>query len=810
LAILNTKRNAKTPTTLQQDIHDVKVQNQPDIDEMAVLDEIYPEYTGDTINIDGKERTVFNSNGERIANSKEALTNFWQWFGDSKVVDEQGRPLVVYHGTVDKKLKEFKTRSETGISSTGSYVPADISMFFFTNKEEIAEDYGYNIENGEQTGGVLQLYLKIENPSYFDVEQELEETEESLERDDFEALDRATRWFDRHNSYVRDEAEQNNNDGIIIESDEDNSKLFIAFNNPKFAPTEQEKQTFLSDLESKQTIRLGKLPSVYTNLNWKSADVKTNKAVIVKDTELKHNVSMEVVKQLPELYSDPLLVLESATNPDRLVAVIDAKDNSGRQIVVALSPDNKKTNGYHFIPSFYGKDNLNNFIEDAVKSGRLKYIKNNQVSDSLQLRTQALGYTNNIKHKDDIVNPQIKSVDNRGTFSGDTGNIYYQIAYAGSRVDYDRPSLEAIGSGEGNLAHGWGLYYALDKNVADKYRDTFAFFEKKLNEKKTNWINFIAKGFMPYEYKQRVLLENLRVDDSLSDFQKKELKKIFQLSEKDFYNKLESGLFQQHKTQGQVHEVEIPEMEYYLDAEKEFSEQSVFVKNKLKNLPELEDLFYYNEHPQGSRIYRELSSKHGSDKAASQLLEKHGIKGITYESMQDGRCFVIFNPDDVKVLRKKFDELGNVLFQSEQKKPSGKGNRGAYVPALRLIIKANSMTPGTLSHEFAHDWFEQNYLLWRSGNRTKEFNAYWQSMMNAMGIDETASKKDIEKASETFARAFESWLLNKTDFAKSVDVDDNVFKEYQKHLQEIYTDINNPYFASAWGEIGVLKPEINF
>lgn len=51
---------------------------------------------------------------------------------------------------------------------------------------------------------------------------------------------------------------------------------------------------------------------------------------------------------------------------------------------------------------------------------------------------------------------QIKSVYNRGTFSPESDNIYYQRAYAGSRVDYGRPSLEAIGSGEGAQAHGWG------------------------------------------------------------------------------------------------------------------------------------------------------------------------------------------------------------------------------------------------------------------------------------------------------------------------------------------------------------------
>ena len=52
-----------------------------------------------TINIDGVTRPTTNSNGKPIAQTEEGLRNFWRWFGDSKVVDKNGKPLVVYHGT---------------------------------------------------------------------------------------------------------------------------------------------------------------------------------------------------------------------------------------------------------------------------------------------------------------------------------------------------------------------------------------------------------------------------------------------------------------------------------------------------------------------------------------------------------------------------------------------------------------------------------------------------------------------------------------------------------------------------------------
>ncbi|MBQ3989256.1 MAG: hypothetical protein II630_00310, partial [Bacteroidales bacterium] len=96
-------------------------------DENARLDDIYPAYDGETIVVDGKERTVYNSNGDRIAKSKEALTNFWRWFGDSKVVDEQGRPLVVYHGSENS----FDTFEKTDVANA----------YFFAGDKKVAERF---------------------------------------------------------------------------------------------------------------------------------------------------------------------------------------------------------------------------------------------------------------------------------------------------------------------------------------------------------------------------------------------------------------------------------------------------------------------------------------------------------------------------------------------------------------------------------------------------------------------------------------------------------------------------------------------
>lgn len=135
------------PTQLLQ--QDMAVEN-------ARLDDVYPAYTGDTINIDGKERTVFNSNGDRIAKSAEALRNFYKWFGDSKVVDEQGRPLVVYHGT-NAEFDTFEIESYyKGFSDDPRMLR---TMHFFSTNEKVGKGFGANLH---------KTYLKIENPSMFD------------------------------------------------------------------------------------------------------------------------------------------------------------------------------------------------------------------------------------------------------------------------------------------------------------------------------------------------------------------------------------------------------------------------------------------------------------------------------------------------------------------------------------------------------------------------------------------------------------------------------------------------------------------
>lgn len=70
---------------------------------------------------------------------------FKKWFGDSKVVDADGKPLVVYHGT-DADFSEFKKENQSANSQYGG-------GFFFTSSPEVAGNYG---------AITMPVYLKAE------------------------------------------------------------------------------------------------------------------------------------------------------------------------------------------------------------------------------------------------------------------------------------------------------------------------------------------------------------------------------------------------------------------------------------------------------------------------------------------------------------------------------------------------------------------------------------------------------------------------------------------------------------------------
>jgi len=80
---------------------------------------------------------------------------FKRWFGDSKVVDKKGKPLVVYHGSPEYGFKVFDLEK----------IDAHHVGFFFTDKRDMANTYAEGKpEQRPKRSGIYEVYLRIEEP----------------------------------------------------------------------------------------------------------------------------------------------------------------------------------------------------------------------------------------------------------------------------------------------------------------------------------------------------------------------------------------------------------------------------------------------------------------------------------------------------------------------------------------------------------------------------------------------------------------------------------------------------------------------
>ena len=108
---------------------------------------------------------------------------FKKWFGDSKVIDENGQPLVAYHGTESNEaFSVFETNSPDG-------TPA----IYFSSNKKVANSYSGNLP-------IYEVYLKMENP--------LEVDAQGKEYNDFAAEMRSNIDYASRNGY----------DGVIVKN----------------------------------------------------------------------------------------------------------------------------------------------------------------------------------------------------------------------------------------------------------------------------------------------------------------------------------------------------------------------------------------------------------------------------------------------------------------------------------------------------------------------------------------------------------------------------------------------------------------
>lgn len=271
---------------------------------------------------------------------------FRNWFGDSKVVDADGKPLVVYHGTA-ADFDAFSKPKATDKDGRRLGMGWGKGKFYFASSGAAASSAAsFAAATGRGTAqNVMPVYLSMKNPiaaAEFMVRVEAQMAAGKGRDQAIAAVDKAVR--------------KEGYDGIL-DAETGGMAVFepeqiksATGNNGQFdpndanilhqasTPTEQATAKWLTSLESMLTGRKpsAKLdtPTVPKTMGEKSQELDLPRAYLEKIASKHPDVPAEVFENLPALLSNPLLAF--GHKDGGVNVVIDAKSTKGSPIVVGV------------------------------------------------------------------------------------------------------------------------------------------------------------------------------------------------------------------------------------------------------------------------------------------------------------------------------------------------------------------------------------------------------------------------------------------------------------------------------------------
>lgn len=108
-----------------------------------------------TIMVDGVSRSRELSSGRPIADTDDKIRDFWRWFGDSKMVDQKGRPIDAH---------KFVEDIEEDFHVDAPIVPIFKSQFKGASQEPAPSGFNPNhFFEGASVKNVADHNLTIEN-----------------------------------------------------------------------------------------------------------------------------------------------------------------------------------------------------------------------------------------------------------------------------------------------------------------------------------------------------------------------------------------------------------------------------------------------------------------------------------------------------------------------------------------------------------------------------------------------------------------------------------------------------------------------
>lgn len=358
---------------------------------------------------------------------------FKRWFGDwendpensSKLLDENGEPLVVFHGS---------TYTITSFDKKFSNIANDFGKgFYFSNEYWDVKD-NYKGKGPDLTNRIQLLAERIE-------EQPEEYGKEEINEDD--ALKMATDLLYGKEEQIYDVFLSLKNPMLIgqpfgIDVRED---TFLSYEEPYNEETEEygePKGNLLKFLDALQHI----------SKNYDEVDMDQIRENIFE------NIEEEGIKAID--------LVELLKKTEGLIDAIDEEGNSAYTEIIRAT------------------------IEAMGYDGIIDFSVNDKFGTHREMGRPMEGMNEDTFHTIAFKPNQIKSSDNIGTFNPHKNNILYQTAWHGSSYEFDKFLTDHIGNGEGQQAYGWGLYFTQSEIVARDYANNLQ--NIKNNNRKGNTV----------------------------------------------------------------------------------------------------------------------------------------------------------------------------------------------------------------------------------------------------------------------------------------------------------------------------------
>lgn len=590
----------------------------------------------------------------------------------------------------------------------------------------------------------------------------------------------------------------------------------------------------LSGKQITRTVQIMDSPLVLQMLGFDGA-VMIDPSIIHKVITGKHanQISIDDIKLLPKKIANPVAVFKNYNGrsqkavPDEAILVLDMYAKNGNpninasgeniQVVVTFTKTANGTN-INKIKTITPRRNIN-WYNQQIANGNLLYANtkkiNRLVTGSRQQMAQPVT-------KQFIVNNSIPNEDDLDKLRKQHNYQYYQAAWHGSPHDFDEFDLGAIGSGEGNQAHGWGLYFAKNKKVSDVYRRELAMIhdtgkgtlfkvdipntidmldeDKNLKLLKDETLKRIINAVNELsEQEKEVFINEYRKSPTYQHYSKRKIDAMateFDSMDRE-YNLLKSNLdkFVSGEEFGKIqqrafdrlvdkynvdlsalknNQITLEQIKTQLDtmwfeALKELGmarnkDREEYVEKYKKDF----SLLLEDGGVNGKSFYSALSKALNGDKAASKHLNEHGIKGIVYEGEIDGTCYVVFDDKAIKVIEKYNQSINGMTTINS--------------PTDRLIQIFKTADRSTFLHEMGHVFFDDIKNLAEMENAPEQLVLDWNKLKEWSEWDD-AQGADNTKAHEKFARGWEAYLREGNAPTKGLQ---RVFRMFSKWLTRIY------------------------